>query len=137
MKPLVLLSLLILASVSGISQKMKPKTLILIPIKGTDSTMLINVIDLIGIWRNVSAAYPADGTIEIANGNRVMINDAWKEDYPNKLKNSTWRIVDERLEFRSPELGSVIVDVEKLANSRVYELTIYNFTYRQLINPSK
>ncbi len=137
MKIVIPLSILVLASLIGLSQRMKPKTLILVPIKGTDSTMLINVIDLVGIWRNVSAAYPVDGTIEIINGNTVIINDTWREEYPNRLKNSTWGIADEALEFRSPELGTVIVDIKKLENSRVFELTINNFTYRKLVNLSR
>lgn len=137
MKKVIPLSILLFASLIGLSQNMKPKTLILVPIKGTDSTMLINVIDLTGIWRNVSATYPVDGTIEIVNGNTMIINDTWKEDYPNKLKNSTWGIVDEALEFRSPEFGKVIVDIKKLENSRVFELTINNFTYRKLVNLSR
>lgn len=112
---------------------MKPKTLILVPIKGTDSTILVNVIHLTGIWSNVSTAYPARGTIEIVNGNTLIINDAWQEEYSNSLKNSTWRIVNEALEFRSAELGQMLVYLEKSKNSDVFELTFNNYTYRKLV----
>ncbi len=95
--------------------------------------MLVNVIHLIGIWSNVSTAYPARGTIEIINGNTLIINDAWQEEYPNSLKNSTWRIVNEALEFRSAELGQMVVDLEKLENSDFFELTFNNYTYRKLV----
>ncbi len=125
--------LLFVVSLMGSSQNMKPKTLILVPIKGTDSTILVNVIHLTGIWSNVSTAYPARGTIEIVNGNTLIINDAWQEEYSNSLKNSTWRIVNEALEFRSAELGQMLVYLEKSKNSDVFELTFNNYTYRKLV----
>ena len=141
MKKLILFSLLFSVSVIGLSQSNKSDQ-VRVSIKGADSTFLVNTIDLIGSWKNIASAYPIPGitrisqVVEITNGNLVTINDAWTEDYPNKLKNCTWKIVDNELQFHSPDLGNLTIDVEKLKGSSFFELTVNNFTYRKLINLS-
>src|SRR6187399_2364126 len=94
MKKTILFSTLLLAFVSGLSQDINPnQAQVLVTIKGSDSSILVNAIDLIGTWRNISSTLPIVGSnvskaiIDISNGNTVTINDAWREDYPNKLKN--------------------------------------------------
>ncbi len=143
MKKATLFSTLILVSVIGFTQSIEPnQTQVRVSIEDRDSTILINVIDLIGEWKNVSSTLPIVGSnvpkavIEIRNGNQVIINDAWREDYPNKLKNTTWIIVDDNLQFNSPELGKIEVDISKLKKSNTFEMIINTFTYRRLINLS-
>ena len=143
MKKTILFSALILVFVSGTSQTIKQnQDQVLVTIKGSDSTILVSAIDIIGTWRNIASTLPIVGSnvskavIEISNEHFVTINDAWREDYENKLRNCTWRIVGQSLEFRSPELGNVIIDIEKLENSNFFELTINRFTYRKLVNLS-
>jgi hypothetical protein len=105
--------------------------------------MLVNAIDLIGPWKNISSTSPIVGSnvpkalVEISNGNIVIVNDAWKEDYPNKLRNCTWKIVDHELQFNSPDLGFVTIDIEKLKGSNYFEFTFNSFTYRKLVNLSQ
>ena len=141
MKKTMLFLVLILVFVSGSSQTTKQEQ-VLVTIKGSDSTVLVNAIDIIGTWRNVASTLPIVGSnvskavIEISNGHFVTINDAWRDDYANKLRNCTWRIVDQSLEFRSPDLGRVIIDIEKLENSNFFELTINSFIYRRLVKLS-
>jgi len=143
MKKAILFSTLLFAFVSCLSQDINPnQAQVLVTIKGSDSSVLVNAIDLIGTWRNISSTLPIVGSnvpkavIDISNGNIVTINDAWREDYPNKLKNCTWKIVDQHLEFRSPDLGRTTIEIEKLVNSNFFELTINTFTYRKLVNLS-
>jgi hypothetical protein len=143
MKKPFLFSILSLWSVFGLSQELSVnENQILVSIKGTEESMLVNTIDLIGVWRNISSTLPIVGSnvpkanVEISNGNMVAINDAWKEDYPNKLRNCTWRVVDKELQFQSPDLGEVSVEIEKLKDSNFFELTINTFTYRKLVNLS-
>ncbi len=143
MKKSTLFLVLILISVIGFTQSTHPnQAQVRVSIKDTDSTMLINAIDLIGEWRNISSTLRifnsnvSNAVIEIRNGNQVIINDAWSEDYPNKLRNTTWTIVDDQLQIRSPELGKMTIDVEKLKGSNFFELTINNYTYRKVVNLS-
>lgn len=143
MKKSFLFSIVLLCSVVGRSQEQRPnESIVLVSLRGTDESMEVNTIDLIGVWRNISSTLPIVGsnvpkaTIEISNGNIVAINDAWKDDYPNKLRNCTWRVVDKELQFRSPDLGEVSVEIEKLKDSNFFELTINTFTYRKLVNLS-
>ncbi len=130
-------------STIGLGQ-IKPLTAeqVRVSIKDTDSTLLVNTIDLVGIWKNTSSVQPILGSnvpqsvVEITNGHLVYINDAWIDDYPNKLKNCSWAIVDQNMLFRSPDLGQLTIDVEKMKNDNFFEITINTFTYRKLINLS-
>lgn len=143
MKKLTLLLLSGLFFIPGISQEsISNENLVQVYTRGTDSFILVNTIDLIGTWRNISSTLPIVGsnvpqaTIEISNGNIVTIKDAWKDDYPNKMKNCTWKVVDKELQFHSPDLGGVSVEIEKLKDSSFFELTINSFRYRKLVNLS-
>lgn len=141
MKKLIAI-ILTISCLNGFSQVENENNLVRVEIQGTDETVLINAIDLVGIWTNIASTPPilnsfpitsSYPTIEIQNGFIVTINDVWREDYPNKLKNSTWKIIDNELEFYTPEAGTLPVLLSKLKGSNRFDLTVNNFTYRKTV----
>ena len=140
MKNIHFFILLFLLSAKGVSQTNKSDIHhVRAIIQGSEATMLINVIDLVGVWNSISStpailnAPTKPATVEILNGNLIFIKDGWQEDYPNKLRNSTWKIVDKELEIYAPETGSIPVKLEVLKGSNRFDLTINNFTYRKTL----
>ena len=126
----------------GFSQVPNENNLVRVEVQGTDETVLINAIDLVGTWTNVAStpsilnSFPIVNpfpTIEIQNGFILTINDSWREDYPNKLKNSSWKTTDNELVFYAPEIGVIPVSLSKLKGSNRFELTVNNFTYRKTV----
>jgi hypothetical protein len=108
-----------------------------------DSYEMINLIDLLGEWRNISSVTPTsirsrapESFVSINSGNRVIVKDVWVEDYTNKLRNCTWFIVDSNLVLLSPDLGKVQLDIVKVGKSRYYEFMLNQVTYRKLVNRS-
>jgi hypothetical protein len=143
MKRSMLLLFMIVCTLSVWAQKRKiTNEVVNVTLQGTDSSVMINTIDLIGVWKNVSStsqilSKPIPGsTIEITNGHRFEVRDAWMEDYPNKMTNCTWVIFDHKLQVHSPDLGRLNIEIEKLPNSNWYELVLNSVTYRKLINVS-
>lgn len=129
-----------ISCLNGFSQVENENNLVRVEIQGTDETVLINAIDLVGIWTNIASTPPilngfsySVPTIEIQNGFLVTIEDGWQADYPNKLKNSTWKIIDNELEFYAPEVGAIPVSLSKLKGSNRFDLTVNNFTYRKTV----
>jgi hypothetical protein len=111
--------------------------------EGTDSTFLINTIDLIGIWTGLSSHQPIlnnqvinNPSIEIQFDALVKIKDGWQEDYPNKLRNTTWKIIDHELWFLAPDLGKIPVTLVALRGGSRFELIVNSSTYRRLISLS-
>lgn len=143
MKLLSVFSLMVLVTFSISAQKTKkPNDVVRVTLQGTDASIMINTIDLIGFWKNtastspiLNSAVPAS-SIEITNGHILNVRDAWREDYPNKMNNCTWAIVDHKFQLRSPDLGRVNIEIEKLQDSNLYEFTLNNVTYRRLVNVS-
>jgi hypothetical protein len=113
-----------------------------VQIKGEETKEFIHINDLLGTWKNISTMTPIlnskvpTGWLELLNGNMVSIKDAWAEEYPNKLRNSRWKIVDKKLVISCAELGEVLVSVEKFKHSSTYDITISSYTYRRIINKS-
>jgi hypothetical protein len=143
MKRAILLSTFLFATICSFSQETTPtRDQVRIYLKGTDSSILINSIDLIGTWKSIASTDPIVGSkvpqssIELTSGHIAVINDAWREDYPNNLRNCTWAVLNNDVQFRSPDLGSVKVELEKLHESNFFELTINNVTYRKFVNIS-
>lgn len=139
----IFILLLVLAVLPVSAQKVnKSNNAVKVNLQGTDASILINTIDLIGTWKNTASAAQilnnsfTISSIEITNGRTLIVNDAWREDYPNKMKNCTWAIIDDELQLRSPDLGRVKIEIEKLENSNFYEFTLNNVTYRKLVNVS-
>jgi hypothetical protein len=118
------------------------ETKVRVQIKGEETTDFININDLLGAWKNISTTTPIfnsnvpKGWLELLNGNMVSVKDAWVEDYPSKLTNSRWKVVDNELVIYSPELGEVLVSIEKFKDSSTYEITILSYSYRRIINKS-
>lgn len=114
-----------------------------VDIPGGDSYEMINMNDFLGTWRNTSSITPTaifsgapKSFVTIANGGRFIINDEWKEDYPNKMNNCTWYIVDSSLIVMSTDLGKTKLEFVKVADSEYYELMFNQVTYQKLINRS-
>lgn len=116
---------------------------ILVSVKNSDKQIKLNVVDLNGTWMNVASTRPIVGSnvsqsyVELTMGHRVNIRDAWTEDYAGRVKNCTWTVVDQSLQFYSPDLGKVEINIEKLEYGNYYEFTLNNVTYRKLVNTSR
>jgi len=142
MKKSILLSSAILVHFVVLSQDLRlEENQVRVYLPGSDSSFLMNSIDLIGTWRNICSTSPIfdsnvpQATLEINIGHLVRVSDAWKEDYPNKLRNCTWKLVGNEMQFSSPDLGTIKVGFEKVNNkSRHFELTFNGYTYRKLVN---
>jgi hypothetical protein len=114
-----------------------------VDILGGDSYEMINMIDLLGEWRNTSSIIPTsirsntpESFVSINNGRKVIINDSWKEDYANKMRNCTWAVVDSRLILMSTDLGKTEIEIVKAGKSGYYEFMLNQVTYRKLVNRS-
>lgn len=143
MKTTILLSTFVFATICSFSQETTPtREQVRVYLKGTDSSILINSIDLIGTWKGIASMDPIvnskvpQSSIELTSGHIAVVNDAWREDYPNKLRNCTWAVLNNDIQFRSPDLGTIKVELEKLHDSNFFELTINNVTYRKYVNIS-
>jgi len=104
---------------------------------------MIAMNDLLGEWRNTSSIIPTsirsnapESFISINNGRRVIINDSWKEDYANKMRNCTWDVVDSHLILMSTDLGKTQIEIVKVGKSEYYEFMLNQITYRKLVNRS-
>jgi hypothetical protein len=108
----------------------------------TDSYTMINVIDLLGEWSNISSVTPTairstpESFVSLVNGYRVRVNDIWVEDYPTKMRNCTWSIVDSSLILSSPDLGKVELEITRVGEGAYYEFVLNQVTYRKLVNRS-
>ena len=109
----------------------------------TDSYDMVNVIDLLGDWQNTSSVSPTaihsttpKSYVMLGSGNQVRVNDIWVQDYPTKLRNCTWHIVDANLILYSPDLGKVELEIVRVGKSSYYEFVLNQVTYRKLVNRS-
>ena len=114
-----------------------------VDILGGDSHEMINMNDLMGEWRNTSSIIPTsirsnapESFVSINNARRVIINDSWKEDYANKMRNCTWNVVSSRLVLMSTDLGKTEIEIVKVGKSGYYEFMLNQVTYRKLVNRS-
>ena len=119
-----------------------PENLVRVYISGGDSYEIINMIDLMGEWRSILSIIPtsiysnAPRSFVSINGRGVIINDYWKEDYPNKMRNCTWAVVDSRLILLSTDLGKTEIVIVKVGKGEDYEFMLNQVTYRKLVNRS-
>ena len=107
---------------------------------GGESYEMINMIDLQGEWKSTSSiiptsirSAPAERSVSISNGRRVIINDTWKEDYANKMRGCTWAVVDSRLFLMSTDLGKTEIEIVKVGKTGYYEFMLNQIIYRKLV----
>jgi hypothetical protein len=134
---------LVLWCLSLASPGQDTKSHVRVDILGGDSHEMINMNDLLGEWRNTSSIIPTsirsnapESFVSINNGRRVIINDSWKEDYANKMRNCTWDVVGSRLVLLSTDLGKTEIEIVKVGKSGYYEFMLNQVTYRKLVNRS-
>ena len=127
---------------SLVARSEDPENQVRVVISGGDAYEIINMNDLLGKWRSTSSIIPtsifsgaAESFVSI-NGRGVIINDSWKEDYTNKMRNSTWAVVDSRLFLLSTDLGKTEIVIVKVGKSEQYEFMLNQVTYRKLVNRS-
>ena len=120
-----------------------PENQVRVYISGGDSYEIINMNDLLGKWRSTSSIIPTsiystapESFVSINNGRGVIINDSWKEDYANKMRNCTWAVVDSRLILLSTDLGKTEIVIVKVGKGEDYEFMLNQVTYRKLVNRS-
>ncbi len=120
-----------------------PENQVRVDIAGGDSYEMININDLLGVWRSTTSINPTsirstapESFVSINNGRGVIINDSWKEDYTNKMRNCTWAVVDSNLFLLSTDLGKTEIEIVKVGKGEFYEFMLNQVTYRKLVNRS-
>ena len=128
---------------SLVARSEDPENQVRVVISGGDAYEITNMNDLLGKWRSTSSIIPTsiystapESFVSINNGRGVIINDSWKEDYANKMRNCTWAVVDSRLFLLSTDLGKTEIVIVKVGNSEQYEFMLNQVTYRKLVNRS-
>ena len=128
---------------SLVARSEDPENQVRVVISGGDAYEITNMNDLLGKWRSTSSIIPTsiystapESFVSINNGRGVIINDSWKEDYANKMRNCTWAVVDSRLILLSTDLGKTEIVIVKVGKGEDYEFMLNQVTYRKLVNRS-